>query len=62
MEKKLSNAEEYLWSFIQNHIDEISELSIVKLSEYANVSTATIVRTMKKKRILWIYRFSTSNS
>jgi DNA-binding MurR/RpiR family transcriptional regulator len=49
MEKKLSNAEEYLWSFIQNHIDEISELSIVKLSEYANVSTATIVRTMKKK-------------
>ncbi|MFT8728225.1 MAG: MurR/RpiR family transcriptional regulator [Liquorilactobacillus ghanensis] len=49
MGKKLSNAENYLWLFIQNHLNEVSELSIVKLSEFANVSTATIVRTMKKK-------------
>ncbi|KRN09812.1 MurR/RpiR family transcriptional regulator [Liquorilactobacillus mali] len=49
MSKKLSSSEQYLWNLIQNHIDKISELSIVKLSEYANVSTATIVRTMKKK-------------
>lgn len=49
MEKKLSSAEHYLWGLIQNHIDQIGDMSIVKLSEYANVSTATIVRTMKKK-------------
>lgn len=52
MEKKLSSAEHYLWGgLIQNHIDQIGDMSIVKLSEYANVSTATIVRTMKKKDI-----------
>ena len=32
-----------------NHIQEIPNLSIIKLSERANVSTTTIVRTMKKK-------------
>lgn len=49
MEHKLSETEHYLWDFIENHILEVQNYSIVKLSEKANVSTATIVRTMKKK-------------
>lgn len=49
MENRLSNTEQFLWDFIQKHILEIPNYSIVKLSELANVSTATIVRTMKKK-------------
>ncbi|WP_057768880.1 MurR/RpiR family transcriptional regulator [Lactobacillus selangorensis] len=47
--KKLSNSEEYVWRYIQDHVVDIPNLSIVRLSELANVSTATIVRTMKKK-------------
>ncbi|WP_369672306.1 MurR/RpiR family transcriptional regulator [Enterococcus lactis] len=49
MDHKLSETEQYLWNFIGHHILEIPNYSIVKLSEQANVSTATIVRTMKKK-------------
>ena len=49
MDTKLSESEQYLWDFIQSHILEIPSCSIIKLSEYANVSTATVVRTMKKK-------------
>lgn len=49
MDSKLSETEKYLWSFITKNITEIPNLSIVKLSELANVSTSTIVRTMKKK-------------
>ncbi len=49
MEHKLSETEEYLWTYITKNISEIPNLSIVKLSELANVSTSTIVRTMKKK-------------
>ncbi len=46
--KTLSETEKYLLEYIHNHLDEISSMSIVKLSEHANVSTATIVRLMKK--------------
>ena len=49
MDHSLSESEKYLWDFIQKNINEISNISIVKLSEQANVSTATIVRLMKKK-------------
>lgn len=49
MEHKLSETEDYLWTYITKNISEIPNLSIVKLSELANVSTSTIVRTMKKK-------------
>ncbi|MDR0921911.1 MAG: MurR/RpiR family transcriptional regulator [Lactobacillales bacterium] len=48
-EKALSDSEKFLWEYIESHVAEIPNLSIVKLSEQANVSTATIVRTMKKK-------------
>lgn len=46
--KTLSESERYLLEYIHNHLEEISIMSIVKLSENANVSTATIVRLMKK--------------
>lgn len=46
--KTLSDTEKYLLEYIHKHLDEISSMSIVKLSEHANVSTATIVRLMKK--------------
>lgn len=49
MDSKLSETEAYLWKYITKNIQQIPNLSIVKLSELANVSTATIVRTMKKK-------------
>ncbi|EMF0044242.1 MAG: MurR/RpiR family transcriptional regulator [Enterococcus hirae] len=49
MENKLSESEQFLWRFIEAHILDIPDYSIIKLSELANVSTATIVRTMKKK-------------
>ncbi|RFA35634.1 RpiR family transcriptional regulator [Virgibacillus dokdonensis] len=44
----LSQSERYLLEFIHEHMDEIADMSIVTLSEQANVSTATIVRLMKK--------------
>jgi len=48
MENKLSSSEKFLWNYIQENLTDIPNLSIVRLSEDANVSTATIVRTMKK--------------
>lgn len=49
MDKQLSDSESFLWKYVQQHILEIPNLSITSLSELANVSTSTIVRTMKKK-------------
>lgn len=49
MDNKLSEAELFLWNYITQNLSEIPSLSIIKLSELANVSTTTIVRTMKKK-------------
>ncbi|MBA1393107.1 MurR/RpiR family transcriptional regulator, partial [Lactobacillus sp. XV13L] len=46
--KELSTAELHLWSIVENNPDKIAQMSIVKLSQYAHVSTATIVRTMQK--------------
>lgn len=44
----LSESERYVLKYIVKHINQIPSMSIVKLSEEANVSTATIVRLMKK--------------
>jgi DNA-binding MurR/RpiR family transcriptional regulator len=44
----LSETERYLLEYIHQHLDEIATMSIVTLSERATVSTATIVRLMKK--------------
>lgn len=46
--KELSSAELHLWNIVENNPEKIATMSIVKLSQLANVSTATIVRTMKK--------------
>ncbi len=44
----LSPTERFLLEYIHQNIDEIATMSIVTLSERATVSTATIVRLMKK--------------
>jgi DNA-binding MurR/RpiR family transcriptional regulator len=44
----LSESERFLLEYIIKHIEDIPNMSIVKLSEAASVSTATIVRLMKK--------------
>lgn len=44
----LSETERYLLEYIHQNIDTIATMSIVTLSERATVSTATIVRLMKK--------------
>lgn len=44
----LSSSEKYVLTYIENNLAKIPAISIVKLSEEANVSTATIVRAMKK--------------
>ncbi|WP_269411947.1 MurR/RpiR family transcriptional regulator [Lentibacillus daqui] len=46
--ESLSETERYLIDYMKQHINAIPQISIVKLSEQANVSTATIVRTMQK--------------
>ncbi|RMC41280.1 MurR/RpiR family transcriptional regulator [Lactobacillus sp. ESL0236] len=46
--KELSSAELHLWNIVENNPEQIAKMSIVKLSQFANVSTATIVRTMQK--------------
>lgn len=48
MEQKFSPSEQHLLNYINLHQQDMHDMSIVKLSEEANVSTATIVRTMKK--------------
>ncbi|AST96599.1 MurR/RpiR family transcriptional regulator [Shouchella clausii] len=46
--ERLSDTERYLLTYIHDHLDEIATMSIVTLSERAAVSTATVVRLMKK--------------
>lgn len=43
-----SSSEQFLLEYIEKNLNDMPEISIVKLSELANVSTSTIVRTMKK--------------
>lgn len=45
----LSSAEGYTWQIIQDNYDQISQISISKLSEMAHVSISTVNRTVKKK-------------
>lgn len=44
----LSASEKFLINYIENNYSKIANFSIVTLSELANVSTSTIVRSMKK--------------
>ncbi|WP_054750994.1 MurR/RpiR family transcriptional regulator [Lacticaseibacillus thailandensis] len=45
---KFSASEQYVVDLIHRQRDHIMGMSIVEFAEFANVSTATIVRTMKK--------------
>jgi len=45
---KLTPSEKFVWQYINKNLQAIPTMSIVQLSEESNVSTATIVRTMKK--------------
>lgn len=49
MKNNLSDSERHLWKYIEENISKISDYSIIKVSQEANVSTATIVRAMKKR-------------
>ena len=46
---KLTDTEEYLWSYITKNTAAIANYSISELSEAVNVSNATITRTLQKK-------------
>lgn len=46
--QSLSESERYLLEYIHENMNDIANMSIVTLSENATVSTATIVRLMKK--------------
>lgn len=48
MDKKFSSSEQYVFDIINQDKEQIVKMSIVQFSEFANVSPATIVRTMKK--------------
>ncbi|URW91784.1 MurR/RpiR family transcriptional regulator [Lacticaseibacillus paracasei] len=45
----LSPTEDYLWNYIHSHSNQVAVWTITELSDHANVSTATIVRAMKKR-------------
>lgn len=47
--QSLSSAEAYTWQVIQEHYNEIPNLSISDLSELAHCSLSTINRTVRKK-------------
>lgn len=48
MKNDLSTTELYLWHKVEENREVVKNMSITDLSEYTNVSTATIVRTLKK--------------
>ncbi|MGM9886150.1 MAG: MurR/RpiR family transcriptional regulator [Lactococcus sp.] len=47
--KKISDTETYTWDFLEKNMAKVQLSSITELAELAHVSTATIVRTLKKK-------------
>ena len=47
--EKLSAAEMYTWDFLEENKSKVQLMSITQISELAHVSTATIVRTLKKR-------------
>ncbi|WP_282708439.1 MurR/RpiR family transcriptional regulator [Ligilactobacillus sp. Marseille-Q7487] len=48
MNTNLSTAELHLWQIVEDNPKLVADMSIIQLSQFANVSTATIVRTLKK--------------
>ena len=47
--EKLSDAEMYTWEFLEENKSKVQLMSITQIAEEAHVSTATIVRTLKKR-------------
>lgn len=46
---QLTETESYIWNYIHLHFQAISTMTISELSEAANVSNASIIRTLKKQ-------------
>ncbi len=46
---KLSDAEMYTWNFLEENRAKVQHYSIIQLADLAHVSSATIVRTLKKR-------------
>lgn len=49
VQQKLTGTEEFVWQYITHNFSEVSKLTISELGEIANVSNATITRTLQKK-------------
>lgn len=47
--EKLSDAEMYTWDFLEENRSKVQRSSITQIAELGHVSTATIVRTLKKR-------------
>lgn len=47
--EKLSDAELYTWEFLEGNRGKVQLSSITQIAELAHVSTATVVRTVKKR-------------
>jgi DNA-binding MurR/RpiR family transcriptional regulator len=47
--EKLSDAEMYSWNFLEENKPKVQRSSITQMAELGHVSTATIVRTLKKQ-------------
>ncbi|MBL3716023.1 SIS domain-containing protein [Lactococcus garvieae] len=47
--EKLSDTEIYTWEFLEENKSKVQLMSITQIAEEAHVSTATIVRTLKKR-------------
>ncbi|XHB95199.1 hypothetical protein AAFF39_08885 [Lactococcus garvieae] len=50
--EKLSDAEMYTWEFLEENKSKVQLMSITQIAEEAHVSTATIVRTLKKEDLM----------
>ncbi|RZI48407.1 MurR/RpiR family transcriptional regulator [Lactococcus kimchii] len=47
--EKLSDAEMYAWNFLEDNKSKVQRSSITQIAEEGHVSTATIVRSLKKR-------------
>ncbi|AXQ77945.1 MurR/RpiR family transcriptional regulator [Streptococcus chenjunshii] len=46
---RLTDTEEYIWNYINEHFNQMIDLTISELSERLSVSNASVTRTLKKK-------------
>lgn len=48
MEEHISQTEMYTWNFLEDNVNKIKNLTIVEVARLGHISTATIIRTLKK--------------